>query len=106
MGADRSPIFGRDVPDAAWRPTFELLADSRLARLLRATGVGDLEALQARAVDDPGWFWGAAADDLELDWQRPPTTILDLSDGPEWARWWGGGAFNYADAATRAPGGA
>ncbi len=101
MGADRSPIFGRDVPDAAWRPTFELLADSRLARFLRATGVGDLEALQARAVDDPGWFWGAAADDLELDWQRPPTTIVDLSDGPEWARWWGGGAFNYADAATR-----
>ena len=29
-----------------------------------------------------------------------PTTVLDLADGPEWARWWLGGAFNYADAAT------
>ena len=88
-------------PDAAWRPTAELLAESRLARFLRATGLPDLEALQARAVDDPAWFWGAAADDLALDWQRRPSQILDLSDGPEWARWWIGGAFNYADAATR-----
>ena len=102
MATDRHPIFGRDVPEAAWRPTAELLADSRLAGLLRSTGITDLEALQARAVEDPAWFWAAAVDDLGLDWQRRPTSTLDVSDGPEWARWWGGGAFNYADAATRA----
>ena len=96
-----SPIFGRDVADAAWRPTPDLLADSRLARFLRATGLPGLEALQARAVDDPEWFWGAASDDLALDWQRRPSQILDLSAGPEWARWWIGGAFNWAEAATR-----
>ncbi len=101
MRAARAPIFGRDIPDAAWRPSPELLVESRLARFLRSTGEPGLEALQARAVDDPAWFWSAAADDLGLDWQRHPTTPLDLSDGPEWARWWIGGAFNYADAATR-----
>ena len=58
------PTFGRDVPDAAWRPSPELLADSRLARFLRATGEPDLTALQAHAAADPAWFWGAAADDL------------------------------------------
>ena len=110
MPADRAPIFGRDVPDAAWRPSPELLADSRLAGFLRSTGEPDLEALQVRAVDDPAWFWGAAAEDLDLDWQRQPATVLDLADGPEWARWWLGGVFNYADAATgprakRDPGG-
>ena len=51
-------------------------------RFLRATGLPDLEALQARAVDDPAWFWGAAADDLALDWQRRPSQILDLSRRP------------------------
>jgi acetyl-CoA synthetase len=105
-----APIFGRDVADAAWRPTADLLEHSRLAQFLRTTGLPDLEALQARAVNDPAWFWGAAADDLALDWQRRPTTVMDLAGGPEWARWWGGGAFNYADAATgpratRDPGG-
>jgi acetyl-CoA synthetase len=97
---DRAPIFGRDVPDAAWRPTPELLAESRLARFLRATGMADVPALHARAVDDPGWFWGAVADDLGLDWQRRPTVVMDASRGPEWTRWWTGGSFNYARAAT------
>jgi acetyl-CoA synthetase len=94
------PIFGRDVPDAAWRPTPELLRESRLARFLRATGEPDLEALQARAVADPAWFWGAAADDIGIAWQRRPGEVLDASRGPAWARWWGGGAFDYARAAT------
>src|SRR5215208_3374817 len=94
----RGPIFGLDVPAAVWRPTPDLLADSRLAGLLRTTEDPDLETLQARAVASPAWFWGVAAQDLALDWQRGPDSILDASAGPEWARWWGGGAFNYADA--------
>jgi acetyl-CoA synthetase len=97
---DRAPIFGRDVAEVAWRPDPELLADSRLARFLRETGMSDVAALHARAVDDPGWFWGAAADDLDLSWQRRPTAVMDASRGPEWTRWWIGGSFNYARAAT------
>ena len=100
MTIARAPIFGRDVPDAAWRPTPELLADSRLAGLLRTTGMGDLESLQARAVDDPAWFWGAAVEELGLDWTRQPTATVDLSRGPEWATWWTGARFNHAIAAT------
>jgi len=93
------PIFGRDVPAAAWRPTPELLAESRLARFLRTTGEPTLDALQRHAADDPAWFWGAAADDLGLPWQRRPRQVADLSRGPEWARWWIDGSFNYALAA-------
>ena len=61
--------------------------------------MADLSALQARAASDPAWFWGAAADDLALPWQRRPDSVLDLSRGPEWARWWRGGAINHAAAA-------
>jgi acetyl-CoA synthetase len=93
------PIFGRDVADAAWRPSAEERTASRLGRFIRATGLPDLPALQARAAADPAWFWGAAADDLALPWQRRPRTILDASRGPAWARWWVGGAFNHAAAA-------
>jgi len=105
------PIFGRNVADAAWRPTADLLAESRLAGFLRSSGEPTLEALHARAVADPGWFWGAAVDDLGLVWQRPPAQVMDSAGGPEWTRWWRGGAFNYADAAVepraaRDPGGA
>ncbi len=93
------PVFGRDVPDAAWRPSPADLAESRLATFVKASGMADLESLQARAASDPAWFWGAAADDLALPWQRRPAGVVDLSRGPEWARWWTGGAFNHAAAA-------
>jgi acetyl-CoA synthetase len=92
-------MFGRDVPDAAWRPSPADLHDSRLAGFVRSTGVGSLDALQTRAESDPAWFWGAAADDLAIPWQRRPTSTLDVSAGVEWSRWWMGGAFNYAAAA-------
>jgi len=94
------PLFGRDVPGVAWRPDPATAPSSVLGRFLRAAGERELEALQAHATADPGWFWGAAADDLGLDWQRRPTSTLDLSGGVEWARWWGGGAFNHASAAV------
>jgi acetyl-CoA synthetase len=97
--SDRWPTFGRDVADAAWRPAADAADATRLGRFIRASGEPDLEALQRHAERDPGWFWGAAADDLALDWQRRPTQTLDLSDGVEWSRWWSGGAFNYASAA-------
>jgi len=93
------PIFGQDVPDAAWRPGAAELSESRLARFVRATGLPDLTALQARAAADPAWFWGAAADDLALPWQRRPRAIMDSTGGPAWTRWWTGGAFNHAAAA-------
>jgi acetyl-CoA synthetase len=93
------PIFGRDVADAAWRPGPTERADSRLAGFLHSTGMPDLEALQHRAVEDPAWFWGAAANDIGVAWQRHPQQVMDVSRGVEWSRWWGGGAFNYAAAA-------
>ncbi len=101
MAAEASPwpTFGRDVPDAAWRPGPAELTGSRLARFVHATGLPNLTALQVRAAADPAWFWGAAADDLGLPWQRRPREILDSTGGPAWTRWWTGGAFNHAAAA-------
>ncbi len=94
------PIFGRDGPGVAWRPDPEAAAATRLARFLRSTGEPTLEALQAHAAADPGWFWGAAANDIGVAWARHPATILDLADGPAWARWWVGGSFDWSWAAT------
>ena len=69
MGRDW-PTFGREVADAAWRPAPNAADATRLGRFIRAAGEPDLESLQRHAERDPAWFWGAAADDLALDWQR------------------------------------
>jgi acetyl-CoA synthetase len=96
---DAWPTFGRDAADVAWRPDPSDRTETRLGRFLTATGEPALEALQARAVEDPAWFWAAAADDLALDWQRSPSTTMDASGGVEWTTWWGGGMFNHAASA-------
>ena len=100
MNVRRWPIFGRDSGEVAWRPDPAAAQASRLATFLTATGESSLAELQAHAVRDPAWFWGAAADDLGIAWQRQPGTVLDATDGPAWARWWVGGAFNWSWAAV------
>ena len=37
---------------------------SACPEFVRRLAMPDIDAVQARAVDDPAWFWGAAADDL------------------------------------------
>ncbi len=100
MDVPTPPAFARADSEAVWRPGPDVLNDARLAQFVRATGVGSLDAVQRRAVADPGWFWAATADDLGVTWQRRPTEVLDLSRGVPFARWWRGGAFNYAAAAV------
>jgi acetyl-CoA synthetase len=97
---DEWPIFGRDAPDVAWRPDPGAGAEARLAQFLRSTGEPSLDALQARAVADPAWFWAAATDDIALPWTRRPREIADFSGGPAWTRWWDGGSFDWSWAAV------
>jgi acetyl-CoA synthetase len=89
------PLFGTDTDAAAWRPSPAYLQRSRLARFLAATGCDDLEALQARAVADPAWFWQAAVADIGVKFDPEPGTILDTTRGIEWSRWFSGAGFNY-----------
>src|SRR5215212_9263397 len=44
------PVFARADAEAAWRPSPGDLADSRGADFVAATGLRDLDAVQARAV--------------------------------------------------------
>lgn len=96
-------MFGTDSPAAAWRPSPEYLDRSRLRRFLTDVGCADLEALQARAEADPAWFWSAAAADVGVRFDPEPEAVLDVSRGPEWARWWVGAGFNYVAAGVDEP---
>jgi acetyl-CoA synthetase len=96
-------VFGTDSPAAAWRPSTEYLERSRLRRFLTEVGCADLEELQGRAEADPAWFWSAAVRDLGVRFDPEPEAVLDVSRGPEWARWWVGAGFNYVATAVDEP---
>ena len=57
--------------------------------------IASYDDLLARAAADPAWYWGAVAEDLELDLEPPYEQVLDLSRGAPWAEWFAGGGFNY-----------
>jgi len=97
------PVFGTDTAAAAWRPSAAYLERSRLRRFLAEVGCADLEALQARAVADPAWFWEAAVRDIGVRFDPLPRSILDTSRGIEWARWFDGAGFNYVGMAVDEP---
>src|SRR5687768_13687562 len=94
------PLFGRDVPEAAWRATAELINHSCRGRIFRATGERDLDSVHRHAAVEPAWLWGAAAAAPRLSWQRPRQSVLDPTGAPEWTRWWPGDRSNRPAAAT------
>ncbi len=96
--AEMLPIpVGQDngSPEIVWRPSPAYIERSRLRRFMARHGIETVGELLNRSVEDVAWFWDAVVHDLGLEWFRPYTQVLDLSDGPEWPRWFVGGQYNY-----------
>jgi acetyl-CoA synthetase len=78
-----------------WRPSADEIERSRLRRFCESTGNDSIEALRVWAADDPGRYWNAVVEDLDLRFEPPYSTPLSLESGPEWAEWFVDGGFNY-----------
>jgi len=48
-------------------------------------------------VAQPGTYWRCVNDFLDIQWSRPYRDYVDLSDGPEFPRWFPGGELNWID---------
>lgn len=81
--------------EVAWRPTPEYIERSRLRRFMDRHGIPSYEQLLLRSTESLEWFWDAVVKDLELEFYTPYQEVVDLSRGAPWARWFGGGRFNY-----------
>jgi acetyl-CoA synthetase len=79
-----------------WRPDAATLAGANLTRFMRALGVENFEALNARASQDPAWFHDALIRFLDVRFERPYERVLDLADGLPFAHWCVGGVTNVA----------
>ncbi len=77
-----------------WTPGDEQMERSRVALFMRRHGIGSLEALIARSVGEPDWFWPAVIEDLGLEFFTPYRAVRDESRGKPWARWFVGGRLN------------
>ena len=82
--------------DVVWTPDPESLARANVSRLMQRHGFSAYGELVAWSIDDPEGFWPAAIEDLGVEFFEPWEQVVDLSRGPEWARWFVGGKLNIA----------
>jgi acetyl-CoA synthetase len=79
-----------------WTPPNGARDRYRAGRLLTRAAAPSLDDLVARAAAAPQWFWPLVIDDLEIPFERPFHTVVDLDRGPQWADWFVGGELNLA----------
>ena len=79
-----------------WSPTAEVVERANVTRFMRRHHIGTYDELLRRSVEDVAWFWDAVVEDLEIPWMAPYERVLDVTDGPAWARWFVGGTTNLA----------
>ncbi|MGH2821242.1 MAG: AMP-binding protein [Actinomycetota bacterium] len=77
-----------------WEPTPDYVERANVTRLMRRHGIDDYWELVSRSQQDTEWFWGAVVDDLGIEFSTPYSQVLDDSEGPQWPRWFLGGAIN------------
>jgi len=88
-------VFGQ-AGAAAWAPSDQDLARSRLAKAMKKWGYDDLAALHRASVDKREWFWRAASEDLGVTFTTSPTAVVDESAGRLFPRWFPNARLNVA----------
>lgn len=91
------PTFVHD----RWRPDPVRVPDYRVSKFMASAGVDGYLELLERASDEPGWFYPAAMEFLDLQWMRPWTRLVDDAGGPPFVRWFPDGLTNAAWLALR-----
>ena len=77
-----------------WHPTPELIAQSNLQRFIEKHALGSYGELMRRSTTDIAWFWDTVLHDLDIQFYRTYSQVLDLTEGKPWARWCVDGEMN------------
>lgn len=88
------PVPALQPSGAVWWPDPPTVENANLTRFMRALGVDSFEALNHNASADPAGFHDALIRFLDYRFQQAYDQVLDLSEGPPFARWCVGGTTN------------
>ena len=77
-----------------WHPSAKLIAQSNLQQFISKHRLGSYDELMRRSTTDIAWFWDTVLRGLDIEFYKPYSQVVDLSDGKPWARWCVGGEMN------------
>src|SRR5437667_10340896 len=77
-----------------WHPSSELVTQSNLQQFIDKHRLGSYKELMRKSTTDIAWFWNAVLCALGIQFYKPYSQIVDLSEGKPWARWCVDGEMN------------
>jgi acetyl-CoA synthetase len=77
-----------------WHPTPELIAQSNLQRFIEKHALASYGKLMRRSTTDIAWFWETVLRDLDIQFYKPYSRVVDLSEGKPWTHWCVDGEMN------------
>jgi len=83
--------FGGEI---VWRPTPAYIERSNLKRFMDLHGLATYDELQARSTADVAWFTDAVLKFLDIQFQKPYSQVVDLSNGIQRPTWCVDGEMN------------
>ncbi len=69
--------FGQNM---VWYPDPEWIAKSNLQKFMKKYGIPDYDSLMQRSVSDIEWFWQAVLQELDIQFYRPYSKVIDQSE--------------------------
>lgn len=83
--------FGGDI---VWEPTPDYVERANLTRFMRQHGIKDFNELMRRSTEEVSWFTDAVLKFLGIQFHRPYSKVVDLSDGIQFPQWCVDGKMN------------
>ena len=77
-----------------WTPSKKYITESNIHRFMTKHSIDSYDELIQRSTDDIEWFWKSALEDLEVEWFKPYSQVMDNSKGIEWTKWFVDGQLN------------
>jgi acetyl-CoA synthetase len=79
-----------------WTPSRQFIESTNVWRFMRRLGYSDRDTFLAWSRDNPEQFWPEILREMNVEWFRPYSKVLDSSRGPEWTTWFLDGGLNIA----------
>ncbi|MHB8777657.1 MAG: AMP-binding protein [Anaerolineales bacterium] len=83
--------FGGDI---VWRPTWKHIEHANLTAFMRMHEIKDFDALMQRSTREVAWFTDAIFKYLDIQFYKPYTKVVDLSNGIQFPKWCADGTMN------------
>jgi acetyl-CoA synthetase len=77
-----------------WNPNPKWISESNIQKFMNKHNIKSYDEFMKRSIEDIEWFWDATLKDLDIQFYKPYTKVVDLTEGIKFPKWCVGGKMN------------